>query len=65
MPTIMELFTQNEVLSYVRDREYKPLLGETLFPERKQPSLKLDQLSGGSRIPIAASIHDFDTAKCN
>lgn len=61
MPTIMELFTQNEVLSYVRDREYKPLLGETLFPERKQPSLKLDQLSGGSRIPIAASIHDFDT----
>lgn len=57
----MELFTQNEVISYVRDREYKPLLGETLFPERKQPSLKLDQLSGGSRIPIAASIHDFDT----
>lgn len=57
----MELFTQNEVLNYVRDREYKPLLGETLFPERKQPSLKLDQLSGGSRIPIAASIHDFDT----
>lgn len=61
MPTIMELFTQNEVLNYVRDREYKPLLGESLFPERKQPSLKLDQLSGGSRIPIAASIHDFDT----
>ncbi|EME8160414.1 major capsid protein [Enterococcus sp. C76] len=61
MPTIMELFTQNEVLNYIRDREYKPLLGETLFPERKQPSLKLDQLSGGSRIPVAASIHDFDT----
>lgn len=40
---------------------FEPLLGETLFPERKQPSLKLDQLSGGSRIPIAASIHDFDT----
>ena len=57
----MELFTQNEVLNYIRDREYKPLLGETLFPERKQPSLKLDQLSGGSRIPVAASIHDFDT----
>lgn len=61
MPAITELFTQNEVLNYVRDREYKSLLGETLFPERKQPSLKLDQLSGGSRIPIAASIHDFDT----
>lgn len=61
MPAITELFTQNEVLNYVRDREYKPLLGETLFPERKQPSLKLEQLNGGSRIPIAASIHDFDT----
>ncbi len=31
MPTIMELFAQNEVLNYVRDREYKPLLGESLF----------------------------------
>lgn len=61
MTAITELFTQNNILNYVRDREYKPLLGETLFPERKQPSLKLDQISGGSRIPIAASIHDFDT----
>ncbi|MCH4169408.1 MAG: major capsid protein [Streptococcaceae bacterium] len=59
--TILDLFSQNEVLNYVRNREYAPLLGETLFPERKTPSLKFDQLSGGSRIPIAASIHDFDT----
>lgn len=61
MPAITELFTQNEILNYVRDREYKPLLGETLFPERKTPSLKFDQISGGSRIPIAASVHAFDT----
>ena len=58
---ILELFNQNEVLNYVGNREYAPLLGETLFPERKTPSLKFDQLTGGSRIPIAASIHDFDT----
>jgi len=58
---ITDLFTQNEVLNYVRDREYAPLLGETLFPERKTPSLTFDQINGGSRIPIAASVHDFDT----
>lgn len=61
MTAITELFTQNEVLNYVRNREYKPLLGETLFPERKTPSLKFDQVRGGSRIPIAASVHAFDT----
>ena len=61
MPAITDLFTQNEVLNYVRNREYKPLLGETLFPERKTPSLKFDQIRGGSRIPIAASVHAFDT----
>ncbi len=61
MPAITELFTQNEVLNYVRDREYPALLGETLFPERKTPSLKFDQIRGGSRIPIAASVHAFDT----
>lgn len=61
MPAITDLFTQNEVLNYVRNREYKPLLGETLFPERKTPSLKFDQLRGGSRIPIAATVHAFDT----
>ncbi|MGM0239478.1 major capsid protein [Enterococcus sp. AZ103] len=61
MPAITELFSQNEVLNYVRNREYKPLLGETLFPERKTPSLKFDQIRGGSRIPIAASVHAFDT----
>ncbi|HBI2077863.1 TPA: major capsid protein [Enterococcus faecalis] len=61
MPAITELFTQNEILNYVRNREYKTLLGETLFPERKTPSLKFDQIRGGSRIPIAASVHAFDT----
>ena len=59
--SILDMFNQNEVLNYVGNREYAPLLGETLFPERKTPSLKFDQLTGGSRIPIAASIHDFDT----
>lgn len=61
MPAITDLFKQNEILNYVRDREYPELLGETLFPERKTPSLTFDQITGGSRIPIAASVHDFDT----
>lgn len=59
--TILDLFSQNAILNYLRDRTYAPLLGETLFPERKTPSLKFDQLSGGSRIPVAATIHAFNT----
>lgn len=59
--SILELFSQNIILNYLRDRSYAPLLGETLFPERKTPSLKFDQLSGGSRIPVAATVHAFDT----
>lgn len=61
MPAITDLFSQKEVLNYLRDRQYAPMLGEELFPERKTPSLKFDQLSGGSRIPIAATVHAFDT----
>ncbi|KGL46044.1 minor capsid protein E [Listeria sp. SHR_NRA_18] len=61
MPNILELFNQNEILDYQQSRELPPMLGETLFPEKKVNSLKLDQISGGSRLPVAASIHAFDT----
>lgn len=61
MPNVLELFNQKEVLDYTRNRQYAPLLGEQLFPERKSPNLEFDQISGGSRIPVAASVHAFDT----
>lgn len=61
MPSILELFSQPEILNYLRDRQYPALLGETLFPEVKKQSLKFDQIKGASRVPVIASIHAFDT----
>ena len=59
--TILDLFSNKLVLDYTRNREYAELLGETLFPERKTDSLELEQINGGSRIPVIASVHAWDT----
>lgn len=61
MPTILELFNQREILNYLRDRQYPPLLGETLFPEVKRESLEFDMIVGAGRTPVIASVHAFDT----
>ncbi|GIN37802.1 major capsid protein [Heyndrickxia oleronia] len=61
MPTILELFTQKEILSYLNNRELPALLGETLFPEVKKQSLEFDMIKGGSSLPVIASVHAFDT----
>lgn len=61
MATILELFNQREILNYLKNREYKPLLGETLFPEVKRESLEFDMIVGAGRTPVIASIHAFDT----
>lgn len=59
--TILDLFSNKLVLDYTRSREYAPMLGETLFPEKKTDSLELEQINGGSRIPVIASVHAWDT----
>lgn len=61
MPDILQLFDQRTVIDYVNARQYKPLLGESLFPARKVESLEFDILKAGRKIPVAASIHAFDT----
>lgn len=61
MPSILELFSQKEVLNYMQNREYPALLGETLFPEVKKQSLEFDMIKGGGSLPVAASVHAFDT----
>lgn len=61
MPSIVDLFPPKEVVSYIKNREFQPLLGETLFPERKTPSLEWDLLVGANSTPVTASIHAFDT----
>lgn len=61
MPSVLELFNQKEILNYLQNREYPQLLGETLFPEIKKPSLEFDLIKGAGQIPVAASVHAFDT----
>ncbi|MEK5487920.1 major capsid protein [Lysinibacillus sp. FSL M8-0355] len=61
MPDVLELFNQKTMLDYSKTREYKPLLGETLFPEVKHSTLEFDMIKGGSSLPTIASVHAFDT----
>jgi hypothetical protein len=61
MPNVFELFSQPEILNYLENRTYPALLGETLFPEVKRESLEFDMIKGAGRIPVAASVHAFDT----
>lgn len=59
--TITDLFSQAEVLDYVNNRQVAPRLGELLFPSRKVQSFEFDYLRAGSRVPVVASVHAFDT----
>lgn len=61
MPDVLELFNQKTMLDYSKTREYKPFLGETLFPEVKHSTLEFDMIKGGSSLPTIASVHAFDT----
>ena len=59
--SVLELFNQKEVLNYLKDRKYPAMLGEELFPEVKRQSLEFDMLTSGSKTPVIASVHGFDT----
>lgn len=61
MSSILELFNQKEVLTYLRNRELPALLGESLFPEVKKQSLEFDMIKGAGSLPVVASVHAFDT----
>lgn len=59
--SIEELFDTPTVLNYLKERKYPPMLGETLFPEKKIQGLKIEYIKGASNIPVMASVHAFDT----
>ncbi|MEW5567377.1 major capsid protein [Rossellomorea marisflavi] len=61
MANILELFNQKEVLNYLQNREFPTYLGESLFPEIKRQSLEFDQIKGGKKQPVVASVHAFNT----
>ena len=41
---ILDMFSQNTVLDYTRNRQYPEMLGDTLFPAVKVPTLEVDIL---------------------
>lgn len=59
--SILELFPQQEILNYLKERKFKAMMGEELFPEVKKQSLKFDVLTNNSKTPVTASVHAFNT----
>lgn len=61
MSSVLELFDTKKIVDYLKDREYPAMLGEELFPERKEDDLEFDVLKESSKLPVIASVHSFDT----
>ncbi len=61
MPRIEELLSLRELVDYTQTRQFPPLMGEVLFPEQKIDALEIEMLKGANNLPVAASVHSFDT----
>lgn len=56
-----DAFSQAELIEYSKNFEYKPFLGDQLFPNIKTTSLKVAFNETDTLMPIVASVHGFDT----
>lgn len=61
MPRIEEVYNTKEVLNYFKERQMNPMLGESLFPEKKIQDIEFDMILGKGGLPVSASVHAFDT----
>lgn len=61
MPRIEEVFNTKELINYFKERKVTPMLGESLFPERKIQDIEFDMILGAGGLPVSASVHAFDT----
>lgn len=61
MPRIEELLSLRELVDYTQTRQFPPLMGGVLFPEQKIDALEIEMLKGANNLPVAASVHSFDT----
>lgn len=61
MPQLVEVFNTKELINYFQERQTKPFLGESLFPERKIPDVEFDMILGRGGLPVSASVHAYDT----
>lgn len=56
-----ELFGFAIIRDYLKERTYKPFLGEVLFPEDKVEDIDIAYIKGANNLSVAASVHGFDT----
>lgn len=61
MPRIEDVFNTKELINYFKERTITPMLGESLFPERKIQDIEFDMILGSGGLPVSASVHAFDT----
>lgn len=61
MPRIEEVFNTGELINYFKERKVVPMLGESLFPERKIQDIEFDMILGAGGLPVTAEVHAFDT----
>ncbi|MBN3421752.1 major capsid protein [Clostridium botulinum] len=61
MPRIEDVFNTIELINYFKERQIAPMLGESLFPERKIQDIEFDMILGAGGLPVSASVHAFDT----
>ena len=62
MPTIYDLVTSNDIVSYWTEKNVntQPLLGETLFPIRKRLGTKLEWVKGAKNKKVALRLSSYD-----
>lgn len=61
MPRIETVFNNKELVNYFKERKVKPMLGESLFPERKIQDIEFDMILGSGGLPVSAEVHAYDT----
>lgn len=61
MARLEEVFNTNELINYFKERTVTPMLGESLFPERKIQDIEFNMILGTGGLPVTAEVHAFDT----
>ena len=61
MPRLEEVFNNKELVNYFKERKVTPMLGESLFPERKIQDIEFDMILGSGGLPVTAEVHAYDT----
>ena len=61
MANLLELMTPKQVIAYIENRNNVQRIGDALFPNRKTDALEIQYLKGAGGLPVAASLHSWDS----